>query len=63
MVMYSAAFVDDCGVVVMLGESPILWKSKLQKSVAHTTMEAEFQALAKGVSFSIWISEMLKELG
>ena len=51
------------GVVVMLGESPILWKSKVQKSVAHSTMEAEFQALAKGVSFTIWISEMLKELG
>ena len=51
------------GILITLGKSVILWKSKGQITVAHSTMEAEFKALANGVSYSLWLEELLRELG
>ena len=51
------------GITIKLGDSTVLWKSKIQKTVAHSTMEAEFKVLASAVSLSIWIKEMINELG
>ena len=49
------------GILILLGNSVVLWKSKTQKTVAHSTMEAEFKALASGVSFSICIMALKGE--
>ena len=34
----------------------------MQKKVAHSTTEAVFKALATGVSYSLWIKALIKEL-
>ena len=45
---------SDCvrsrsGHVIFLGDSPVVWKSKLQTEIASSTMEAEYIALAQGM--------------
>ncbi len=50
------------GVIVRLGNSTVCWNSKLQKSVALSTMEAEYMATALGTQQAIWIKAFLKEI-
>lgn len=50
------------GIVIMLGSGLVFWKSKIQKTVAHSTMEAEFKALATAVSFALWVKDFINEL-
>lgn len=51
------------GFCVMLGKSPIAWKSKKQSRVARSTAEAEFRSLAMTICEVMWIKKLLKEIG
>lgn len=50
------------GMASMIGNNLINWKSSKQKSVATSTMEAEYMALAKAAKEMTWLSMLFKEL-
>ena len=50
------------GIIILLNDVPIIWKSKKQNAVAISTMEAEYYALAFGVTELLWCSKILYEL-
>ena len=50
------------GFLVNLGGSPVSWSSRLQKSVATSTTEAEYIAIADCVKDIIWYKQLMKEL-
>ncbi|KAK9093200.1 hypothetical protein Syun_028111 [Stephania yunnanensis] len=62
-----AGDVDDrrstSGVCVLLGGNLITWYSKKQSVVARSSTEAEYRALALGVTDILWTSSLLRELG
>ena len=47
---------------MMLGNSPISWKSKRQQIVSRSSLEAEYRAMASVASKVTWILRLLKEL-
>ena len=49
--------------VVMLGGSPVSWKTKKQKTVSHSSAEAEYRAMAAALRETKWFRRLLKELG
>ncbi|KAM9933214.1 hypothetical protein OXX80_007164 [Metschnikowia pulcherrima] len=51
------------GSIIMYGSSPVCWKSKLQTMVALSTVNAELVALCHTATESLWLSNLLKELG
>ena len=50
------------GVMVMINKSPVIFKSKIQQSVALSTAEAEYIALSLCVQEILWIKSLLSEL-
>lgn len=50
------------GYVVTLGNGPITWSSKKQKSVALSTMEAEYTALSEATKEVIYLRDLLKHM-
>ena len=54
---------DTTGFCILLGNSPISWKTKKQKVVARSTAEAEYRAMALTTCEVVWIAQLLKELG
>ena len=50
------------GGIMMLGGGPVAWFSKKQESVATSTMEAEFYALARATSETLWLRNFLAGL-
>lgn len=50
------------GYVIVLSGGPISWKSQKQRTVALSSTEAEYMALAEATKDGIYISEFLKEL-
>lgn len=46
-----------------IGCTPISWSSRKQTSVARSSTEAEYRALADSCSELMWISSLLSELG
>lgn len=50
------------GFVVTLGNAPISWASRLQKSVAQSTTEAEYVAIADCTKDILWYIQLCKEL-
>lgn len=51
------------GYIFMLNEGAISWSSKLQKTVALSTTEAEYIALAESTKQSLWLGQLLTDLG
>lgn len=51
------------GFCVLLGESPISWKTKKQNVVARSTAEAEYRAMALTSCEITWLSTLLKDTG
>ena len=65
-----ADFVNDrldgksvTGYIIFLGDSPIVWTSRLQKSVSTSTTEAEYLALGECTKDVMWLRYRLSELG
>ena len=48
---------------MLLGKSPISWKSKKQSTVSRSSSEAEYRALASAASEITWLVRLLSELG
>ena len=51
------------GYCILLGSSPIAWKSKKQAAVSRSSTEAELRALATTTAEIIWIRWLLADLG
>jgi hypothetical protein len=62
-----AGDIDDrrsrSGYCVFLNDSLIQWSSKLQKSVALSSTEAEYICLSSGTATVLWYRSILEELG
>ncbi|XP_019237025.1 PREDICTED: uncharacterized protein LOC109217249 [Nicotiana attenuata] len=50
------------GYIVLLGDSPISWKSKKQTTVSLSSAEAEYRSIKKVVGELVWIKRLLEEL-
>lgn len=51
------------GFCVLLGSSPISWKTKKQSVVARSTAEAEYRSMALASCEITWLSALLKDMG
>ena len=49
--------------VFKLANGPIFWQSKRQRTIATSTLEAEYMALASATREAFWIRSLLMELG
>jgi len=49
--------------VLLLGQSPISWKSKKQPTIARSSSEAEYRAMAAAAAEVTWMVRLLGELG
>jgi len=49
--------------IVLLGGSPISWKTKKQDTVSHSSAEAEYRAMSVALREIKWLRKLLKELG
>ena len=50
------------GYIVLLGNTPISWKSKKQEVVSLSSAEAEYRALRKVVGELVWLNRLFEEL-
>ncbi|KAI1007401.1 Retrovirus-related Pol polyprotein from transposon TNT 1-94 [Podosphaera aphanis] len=50
------------GYVVMIGDGPVCWRSKRQKSVSTSSAEAKYVALSEAAKQATWVSRLLNEL-
>lgn len=50
------------GFILFIGSGPVCWQSKRQKSIATSTMEAEYIALFEAAKQVIWVTRLLREL-
>jgi Reverse transcriptase (RNA-dependent DNA polymerase) len=51
------------GYVFLLCGAPISWQSKKQKTVAMSSCESEYMALASAVKEVLWLRALMKDLG
>ena len=49
--------------VIMMANGPVAWKSKLQSSVATSSVHDEYVALYEAVREVVWLRQLLRELG
>jgi hypothetical protein len=50
------------GYITLLGTSPISWKSKVQPTVALSSTEAEYMALAMATQEIMWLRQLLTDI-
>jgi len=50
------------GYLVLMGDSPISWKSKKQATVSLSSAEAEYRAVRQVVGELVWLERLLDEL-
>nr|XP_016478603.1 PREDICTED: uncharacterized mitochondrial protein AtMg00810-like [Nicotiana tabacum] len=50
------------GYIILLGDSPVSWKSKKQETVSLSSAEAEYRSLQKVVGELTWLCRLLEEL-
>jgi hypothetical protein len=55
--------VSILGNVFKLSGGPVSWSSKKQKSVATSTMEAEYMAMCACAKQSQWLAQILRDMG
>ncbi|KAL3324806.1 hypothetical protein AABB24_038752 [Solanum stoloniferum] len=48
--------------IVLLGSSPISWKSKKQETISLSSAEAEYRSIRKVVGELVWLSRLFEEL-
>nr|CCA23660.1 putative polyprotein [Albugo laibachii Nc14] len=51
------------GIMVMVNGTPVVHKSRLQKSVALSSAEAEYMAMSMCVQEIMWVKQLLREMG
>ncbi|XP_056692165.1 uncharacterized mitochondrial protein AtMg00810-like [Spinacia oleracea] len=51
------------GYVLLLGNSPVSWKSKQQGTVSKSSSEAEYRAMAAAASEITWLVRLLEDIG
>ncbi|GEQ68360.1 hypothetical protein JCM33374_g2028 [Metschnikowia sp. JCM 33374] len=50
------------GIVFIYAKSPVMWRSKMQSTIATSTLMAELAALFEASREAIWIKKLFKEL-
>jgi len=50
------------GYLVFFGQTSISWKSSKQRTIAHSSTEAEYKAFANGTAEVIWLQNLLTDL-
>jgi len=51
------------GYLLLVNDSPVGWKLKLQQSVSLSTLESEWAAMVTGIRHGLFLSGILVELG
>ncbi|GJR11586.1 putative RNA-directed DNA polymerase [Tanacetum coccineum] len=51
------------GYFSLVGGNLVTWKSKKQKAVSLSSVEAEFRGIAKGLAEALWIRKLVSEIG
>lgn len=56
-------YVSTTGYVVYLGRNPISWSSTKQRTLAHSSAESEYRAIAATIAEVLWVLNLITELG
>ncbi|WVY97892.1 hypothetical protein V8G54_030043 [Vigna mungo] len=56
-------YISTTGYLLYLGSTPISWSSRKQRSVARSSTEAEYKALADTASELLWVLSLFTDLG
>ncbi|KAI3702935.1 hypothetical protein L6452_28689 [Arctium lappa] len=56
-------YISTTGYVVYLDRNPISWISKKQRTIARSSTEAEYRAIASITAEVLWVLNLLTELG
>jgi hypothetical protein len=60
---FGITFARQKGDVFTLAGGPIFWRSMIQSTIAMSTTEAEYMAVAEVAKEALWLKGLVKELG